>query len=75
MHLHSLYNMAERERERERVWVASTCQTCSKYVKIASAKRRATREHGISVYYKKRFVASSSTMYEACSETIETHVF
>ena len=48
----------ERERERERDWVASTCQTCSNYSRMASAEWRATGEHGLSVYYRKRFVAS-----------------
>ena len=48
----------ERERERESVWVASTCQTYSNYFRKASAVRRATGEHSLSVYYRKRFVAS-----------------
>ena len=48
----------ERKRERESVWVASTCQTYSNYFRMASAVRRATGEHSLSVYYRKRFVAS-----------------
>ena len=45
-------------RERESVWVTSTCQTYSNYFRKASAMRRATGEHSLSVYYRKRFVAS-----------------
>ena len=41
--------------------VVSTCQTYINYVRMASAKQRATGEHGMSVFYKKRFVASIYT--------------
>ena len=42
----------ERERERERVWVASYCKTCSNNFRIVSAERGVTGEHGLSVYYR-----------------------
>ena len=41
-----------------RVWVASTCQICSNYFRMVSGELRATGEHGLSVYYRKRFVTS-----------------
>ena len=37
--------------------INSSNLSCSNYFRMASAERRATGEHSLSVYYRERFVA------------------